>query len=276
MDDREPSERAHLHRLHETPRARSRVETSDGRLDFEAREKLDEPQQRLLVCERDAPVCRRVAESVAPPARLVAERPIAERHPGEVADAIVVVEVLDDDRRVAEPAAGGELSGFRPAKIPSLQPAVLRGGDDLRPLGDEAQRRASRPPHRLDHRGPELSRPSGLREFVEAEEDVADAHRADRPPRHVSVQNLRLGPCAINAAVLTTSVRVQAEAEADVGAVVLGQDRAARVAVEDGGRRRGVAVGVGLELDVERLVAVRGIRRGPPAGEVRTRHRGRL
>src|SRR5207247_5559576 len=73
-----------------------------------------------------------------------------------------------------------------------------------------------------------------------------------------------------------TSVRVQAEAEADVGAVVLGEDRAARVAVEDGGRRRGVAVGVGLELDVERLVAVRGIRRRAPAGEVRTRHRGRL
>src|SRR5439155_535887 len=79
-----------------------------------------------------------------------------------------------------------------------------------------------------------------------------------------------------DAAVLATSVRVQAEAEADVGAVVLGEDRAARVAVEDGGRRRGVAVGVGLELDVERLVAVRGVRSRAPAGEVRTRNRGRL
>src|SRR5207244_11364166 len=124
MDDRESGQRAHLDRLHDSPRARSGVETSDGSLDFEARKKLDEPQQRLLVCERDAPVCRRVAESVAPPARLVAERPIAERHPGEVADAIVVVEVLDDDRRVAEPAAGGRLRGFRTAKLPSLQPTV--------------------------------------------------------------------------------------------------------------------------------------------------------
>src|SRR5438105_15309075 len=122
MDEREAGQRAHLDRLHDSPRARSGVETSDGSLDFEARKKLDQPQRRLLVCGRDAPVRGRVAESVAPPARLVAERPIAERHPGEVADAIIVVELLGSNGHVAEPAAGAELSGFRPAKIPSLQP----------------------------------------------------------------------------------------------------------------------------------------------------------
>src|SRR5207253_7419914 len=71
---------------------------------------------------------------------------------------------------------------------------------------------------------------------------------------------------------LAAPVRVQAEPEADVRAVVLGQDGAVRVAVEDGGRRRGVAVRVGLELDVERLVAVRRIRGRSPAGHVRARH----
>src|SRR5439155_3745259 len=127
-------------------------------------------------------------ETTAPPAGLVAERPVAERHPGEVADAIVVVELLGNNGHVAEPAAGRELPGFGPAKIPSLQPTVLRRGDDLRPLGDEAQRRASRPPDRLDHRRPERPGPSGLRELVEAEEDVADAHLADPPPRPVGGQ----------------------------------------------------------------------------------------
>ena len=72
--------------------------------------------------------------------------------------------------------------------------------------------------------------------------------------------------------MLAAPVRVQAEPEADVRAVVLGQDGAARVAVEDGGRRRGVAVRVGLELDVEWLVAVRRIRGRSPAGHVRARH----
>src|SRR2546428_4959082 len=102
-----------------------------------------EPQRRLLVRERDAPVRDREAETSAPPARLIAERPVAERHPGEVADAIIIIELLGDDRHVAEPAAGGELSGLRPPKITRLQPPVPPRGDHLRPLGDEAQRRAS-------------------------------------------------------------------------------------------------------------------------------------
>src|SRR2546425_12672707 len=86
---------------------------------------------------------------------------------------------------------------------------------------------------------------------------------ADRPPRHVAVEDRRLGLQTVDAAVLAAAVRVQAETEADVGAVVLGQDGAARVAVEDGGRRRGVAVRGGLELDVEWLLPRR--RGGWPA-----------
>src|SRR2546421_105722 len=86
-----------------------------------------------------------------------------------------------------------------------------------RTSGAGARVRASRPPARLAHRRPELSRPSRLRELVEAEEDVADAHLADRPPRHVGVQDRRVGLHAVGAAMLATPVRVQAEAEADVG-----------------------------------------------------------
>src|SRR5439155_5788368 len=92
MDDRQPGERAYVDHLHGPPRAGAAVEPSHVSCNPEAGEELDEPQQRLLVRERDAPVRGRVAESVAPPAGLVAERPIAERHPGEVADAIIVVE----------------------------------------------------------------------------------------------------------------------------------------------------------------------------------------
>src|SRR2546425_4866504 len=44
---------------------------------------------------------------------------------------------------------------------------------------------------------------------------------ADRPPRHVAVEDRRLGLQTVDAAVLAAAVRVQAETEADVGAVVL-------------------------------------------------------
>src|SRR5437773_6002226 len=107
MDDCEPGERTYLDHLHGSLRGRARTERSYVSFDPEAREDLDKAQKWFLVCERDAPVRNREAEGRAPPARLVAEGAVAECHPGEVANAIVVIELLDDDRHVAEPAPGG-------------------------------------------------------------------------------------------------------------------------------------------------------------------------
>src|SRR5262249_60567671 len=76
-------------------------------------------------------------------------------------------------------------------------------------------------------------------------------------------------------AVLTTPIWIQAEAEADVRAVVLGKDRAAGVAVEHRrlrGRSVGVVAFVGFELDVPRLVAVGRIRLRPAPGKIGPRH----
>src|SRR5438105_11829952 len=76
--------------------------------------------------------------------------------------------------------------------------------------------------------------------------------------------------------MLATAVRVQAEAEADIGAVVLREDGAARVAVEE---RRGVGalavlIGIRIELDVQRLVAVRRVRDRAAPGEIGTHRAG--
>jgi hypothetical protein len=107
MDDRESSERAHLDRFHGSPRGRADAERSHASFHSEPGEDLDESQQRLLVREGDAPVRHWKTEAWAPPAGLVAVRPVAERHPGEISDAIVVVEVFGENGDVAQPAAGG-------------------------------------------------------------------------------------------------------------------------------------------------------------------------
>src|SRR5262249_53747975 len=81
---------------------------------------------------------------------------------------------------------------------------------------------------------------------------------------------------AVHTAVLATAVRIQAEAEADVRAVVLGEDRAAGVAVEHRRLRRrsvGVLPFVGFELDMQWLVAGGGVRLRPAPGKVGPRHR---
>src|SRR5205814_5653028 len=78
-----------------------------------------------------------------------------------------------------------------------------------------------------------------------------------------------------DAAVFTAAVGVQAESKPDVRAVVLGEDRPARVAVEDGrecSRTEGIVAVIGVEFDVQRLVAVRRIVRRPAAGKVGTGH----
>src|SRR5207248_3449450 len=76
-----------------------------------------------------------------------------------------------------------------------------------------------------------------------------------------------------------TPVRVEAEAEADVGTVVVGEDGAARVAVENRRlRRRTVCVlaPVGVDLDMPGLVPVRRIRRRSAPGEIGPRHGARF
>src|SRR5262245_569085 len=279
MNDREPGERAHLDLLHDTPHARSTVEAPYTSLHVEARENIDEARQRLSVGERDAPVRGWEAETVAPPAGLVAERSITERHPGEVADTVVVVEVFGDDRHVAKPATLAELPCLRPTEIPGLQPAMFGRRDDFRSLGHQPHSRTPRPPNRLDHRRPELPRPSWLRELVETKKNVTDSQIADRSPHHVGVQDRRIRHLAVRAAVLATSVRIQTEPEPDVRTLVLREHRPARVAVEERRPFAGVAIHVDVrirvQLDVERLVAVRRVRARPAAGQIGT-HRAQF
>ena len=65
-----------------------------------------------------------------------------------------------------------------------------------------------------------------------AVDDVADAQIAQRLRRTVAHQDRRFTPRAITASMLATPIRVHAELEADVGAVVGGEDRT-RVVLED-------------------------------------------
>ena len=67
-----------------------------------------------------------------------------------------------------------------------------------------------RPPDRLHARRAELARAARLRELVEAHQRVADADLAERPPGHVGVQHRRLRGQAVDAAVLTAAVRIDA------------------------------------------------------------------
>src|SRR5205823_2948979 len=79
---------------------------------------------------------------------------------------------------------------------------------------------------------------------------------------------------AIGAAVLAAAVRVDAVRKSDVGTVVAGDDRARRVAIEAGRRRRrllGRAVRVGVVVD--RDETIRRVRSGAAAVDGGLGHR---
>src|SRR5439155_26712543 len=141
MDDREPPQRADLHLPERLPVGRATEERPQIGIDGEAAKEGHEARQRLVVHERDPPIRHREAESVAPPARLVAEGPVAERQPRDVAHPIVVIGFfIRHYGHVAELPPRRELFRPGPTEVTRLQPPVLCRGEDFRLGGDQPQR----------------------------------------------------------------------------------------------------------------------------------------
>ena len=122
----------------------------------------------------------REPELVASPARLVAEGPVAEREPGDVADAIVVVDPARPRSRACG-AAAARARAARCATSGSRAPGASGARPSSRPRVCAVTSRSvdlPRPPDRLDDARRSLRVAPGRRELVEADEHVALAHVA--------------------------------------------------------------------------------------------------
>jgi hypothetical protein len=100
-------------------------------------EVLNESLEGLIVGESYAPVGGRIPEPIASPVRVEAHGTVAQGHPGDVADAIVVVRFGRwRDADVPKLTVRLKLLGPGPAKVAVLQPAMLSGSQDFSRLGD--------------------------------------------------------------------------------------------------------------------------------------------
>jgi hypothetical protein len=195
------------------------------------------------------------------PRALVARRALRQRQPREISGAVVAVDrLVGHDGHAAERPSGDERVGPVPVEIPPGEPAMIGRRDHARARGLDAERGLPRAPDRLHDGRAELPERSVRRRvLVEPDERVSDAHVAERPPAEVRVQHGRLRREAVDARVLAAAIRVHAGIEADVGAVVASDDRAAGI-----GDQQGARIGLEVVVGIERRRRLAGERRVVP------------